>query len=92
MDQSRLTIHFVIGGFTDCEEKGSRRFQICDVVDVATGEVRRDGGHPVEVLKAQRPAGNEATVRRAQTCRNQGSQDAASGQVRTFAASTRVCS
>ena len=53
MDQSRLSTHFAIGGSTDWEEKGSRRFQICDVVDVATGEVRRDGGHPVEVLKAQ---------------------------------------
>ena len=53
MDQSRLSTHFAIGGFTDCEEKLSRRFQICDVVDVATGEVRRDGGHHIEVLKAQ---------------------------------------
>ena len=52
MDQSRLSTHFAIGGFTDCDKKGSRRFQIC-VVDVATGEVRRDGGHLVEVLTAQ---------------------------------------
>ena len=40
MDQSRLSTHFAIGGFTDCEEKGSRRFQIFDVVDVATGETK----------------------------------------------------
>ena len=53
VNQSRLSTHFAIGGFTDWEEKGSRRFQIFDVVDVATGEVRRDGGHPVEVLEAE---------------------------------------
>ena len=51
MDQSRLSTHFAIGGFPDCEEKLSRRFQICDVVDVATGEVRRDGGHPVKACR-----------------------------------------
>ena len=53
MDQSRPSTRFAIDSFPDCEEKGSRRFQIFDVVDVATGEVRRDGGHFVEVLKAQ---------------------------------------
>ena len=45
-------------------------FQICDV-DVATGEVRRHGGHPVEVLKAQGLQGMRPLLRRTETCRNQ---------------------
>ena len=71
MDQPRPSTRFAIDGSIDCEEKGSRRFQICDVVDVATGEVRRHGGHPVEVLKAQGLQGMRPLLRRTQTCRNQ---------------------
>ena len=90
MDQPRLPC-FAIDDSIDCEEKGSRQFQICDVV-VATGEVRRHGGHLVEVLKAQGLQEMRPLLRRTQTCRNQGSQDTASCQERTFTASTRVCS
>ena len=71
MDQPRPSTRFAIDGSTDCEEKWLRRFQICDVDDVATGEVRRHGGHPVEVLKAQGLQGMRPLLRRAQTCRNQ---------------------
>ena len=90
MDQSRLSTHFAIGGSTDCERRrrGRGRFQICDVVDVATGEVRRDGGHPVEVLKAQGLQGMRPLFAVRRLAETKGSQDA----VRTFAASTLVCS
>ena len=71
MDQLRPSTRFAIDGSADCEAKGSRRFQICDVVDVATGEVRRHGGHPVEVLKGQGLQGMRPLLRRTQTCRNQ---------------------
>ena len=71
---------------SDCEEKGSRRFQIFDVVDVATGEVRRDGGHLVEVLKVQGLQGMRPlfVVRRLAETKEV--------RVRTFAAFTRIFS
>ena len=56
--------HPLVCGSTDREEKGSQRFQIRDVIGVATGGVRGHGGRPVEMLKAQglrRPTTGKAT-------------------------------
>ena len=73
------------------KRRGRGGFRIFDVVDVATGEVCRDGGHFVEVLKAQGLQGMRPlfVVADLQKPRKSGRR---SGQVRTFAAFTRVCS
>ena len=61
---SRPSTRFAIDGFTDCEEKGSRRFQ--NFRRGRRGHWRSVQGRRALRRSAQsaRPAGNEATVRR----------------------------